>query len=79
MGTARGYLDHNPGQLRALTAHPVRVMPAPALAVARTEQQLKSLLDVSFSYLLNNGEVERVLRQYNPELDSYALIAKPYQ
>ncbi len=79
LGSARGYLDHNPGQLRALTDHPVRVMPAPALAVARNEQQLKSLLDVSFRYLLNNGEVERVLRHYNPELDSYALIAKPYQ
>ena len=79
LGTARGYIEHNPGQLRALAKHPVRVMPAPALAVARSEQQLKNLLDTSFRYLLNNGEVERVLRHYNPELDSYNLIALPYQ
>ncbi len=77
-GPAKGYMTHNPGKLKILESYPVRVMPAPAIAVAPQEQALKNTLDATFRFLLNNGTVEEVLHKYDPHLDSYKLIAKPY-
>ena len=77
-GPAKGFLKNNPSQLKSLDKYPVRVMPAPAIAVAPDEQRLKNTLDATFRYLLNNGYVEQVLRKYDPELSSYNLISKPY-
>lgn len=78
-GPAKGYMAHNPGTLKILERYPVRVMPAPAIAVAPQEQALKNTLDATFRFLLNNGTVEGILRKYDPNLDSYKLIAKPYE
>lgn len=78
-GAAKGFLLHNPEKIKILADYPVRVMPAPAIAVAPTEQLLKNVLDSSFQFLLNNGKVEKVLRHYDPDLDSYKLIKKPYE
>ena len=76
--SARGFLENNKGKLKVIE-NPVRVMPAPAIVVASEEQQLKNVLDAAFRFLLNNGFVEKTLRKYDPKLDSYNLIAKPYE
>lgn len=78
-GPARGFILNNPGKLKILENIPVRVMPAPAIAVNPKDQILKNTLDAAFKFLLNNGSVEKVLRTYDPNLDSYKLIAKPYE
>lgn len=75
---AAGYLAANPGKIRAIDAYPVRVMPAPAVAVPVGEQDLKALLDAAFEFMINNGTVEHILRRYDPALSSYNLIARPY-
>lgn len=77
-GPARRYIEVNPGKLRALENQPVRVMPAPAVVVPMGEHDFKYVLDSAFEFLLNNGFVEKTLRKYDPELESYHLIAKPY-
>ena len=75
----RAYIQSNPNKLRILKAMPARTFPAPLMAVAPEEEALKTLLDVSIRKLVENGFVERVLRKYDPALDSYLLPAKPYQ
>lgn len=78
-GSAKGFLKANPGKLKSIDSYPVRVMPAPPVAVDQKEQELKNVLDATFRFLLNNGFVEKTLRKYDPELDSYKLVAKPYR
>jgi ABC-type amino acid transport substrate-binding protein len=75
---AANYLTHNPGKLRMLET-PVRVMPAPAIALPFGEERVKYLLDSAFEFMLDTGEVEAILRKHDPELHSYRLIAKSYQ
>ncbi len=76
---ARGFMEHNPGKLKVLVKAPARAFPAPLLAVAQGEYGLKYLIDATLRSVQENGFVERVLRKYDPALDSYLLVASPYQ
>lgn len=75
---AKAFMLNNKGQLKMIAKSPIRVMPAPPIAVALGEQQLKNTLDATLRFLINNGFVEKTLRKYDPNLDSYKLISKPY-
>ncbi len=78
-GPARGFMEHNPGKLRILQKFPARVFAAPLIAVPLGEHDLKYLLDATIRTLQENGFVESVLQKYDPTLDSYLLVAKPYR
>ncbi|NTU76765.1 MAG: amino acid ABC transporter substrate-binding protein, partial [Alphaproteobacteria bacterium] len=77
--SARSYMAHNPGKLKVLKKVPARAFPAPLLAVAHDEHDLKFIVDATLRALHENGFVERTLRKYDANLDSYLLVAKPYQ
>lgn len=78
-GPAKGFLKNNPGKVRIAGKEPLRAFPAPLIAVRPDETSLKFLLDAGIRTLLLNGTVEKILRRYDPELDSYLLVAKPYE
>ena len=79
IGSARGYMKQNPDKIKVLHKIPARVFPAPLMAFAHGEHDLKFLVDAALRALHENGFVERILRKYDPALDSYMLVAKPYQ
>ncbi|MDX2027242.1 MAG: transporter substrate-binding domain-containing protein [Alphaproteobacteria bacterium] len=76
---AQGFIEHNPGKLKILRKTPARAFPAPLMALPHGEQDLKAALDAALRALQENGFVERILRKYDANLDSYILVAKPYQ
>jgi ABC-type amino acid transport substrate-binding protein len=76
---ARGYTDANPGKLKLLGTAPVRTHVQSLLMLPVGEHNLKYVLDVALRTLQDNGTVERLVRHYDANLDSYRLIAKPYQ
>ncbi|MFA6279732.1 MAG: transporter substrate-binding domain-containing protein [Bdellovibrionales bacterium] len=78
VGPARGYMQNNPDKIKVLRKVPARAFPAPLMAFAREEHDLKFIVDATLRALHENGFVERTLRKYDPNLDSYKLVAKPY-
>ena len=79
IGSGRGYLKSNPGKLKIIRKAAARAFPAPLIALRHGDYDLKYILDAAMRTLQENGFVERVLRKYDPDLDSYLLVAKPYQ
>ncbi|MCB9987959.1 MAG: transporter substrate-binding domain-containing protein [Rhodospirillales bacterium] len=75
----RRFIEANPGKIKTIGKEPIRAYPAPPLAFHPDEIKLKLLFDVGIRTLLLNGTIENILRKYDPELDSYRLIAKPYE
>lgn len=76
---AQGYLASHPGKIKIVDGYPVRVMPAPPFAFAVGEHDLKALIDSTLTFMINGGEIESILRKYDPNLLSYTLISKPYE
>ena len=74
----RGFMEHNPGKLKVLNQRPVRTWIQPLMTFSHGEHDLKYMIDATLRELHENGFVERVLRKYDPHLDSYLLVAKPY-
>jgi hypothetical protein len=78
-GPAQGFLRNNPGKVRIVGSAPLRAFPAPLIAVRPDAVSLKFMLDAGIRALLLNGAVEKTLRRYDPELNSYLLVSKPYE
>ncbi len=79
IATGKDYLARNPGKLKVLRQHPVRPWIQPVMAFEHGEHDLKYVVDATIRTLQENGFIEKTLRKYDPELDSYLLTAKPYQ
>ena len=75
---AQQYLKHNPGSLRRLGDHPIQVFPF-KIPVLASVLRFKNHLDIAIEELLNNGEIERILDQYDPDHILFARTAKPYE
>ena len=78
-GPAKGFLSNNPGKVKLIGQKPVQAFPAPPLAVPLDEIKLKTLMDSAIKALLLDGTIETILRKYDPDLDSYLLVALPYE
>jgi cyclohexadienyl dehydratase len=72
------YIKQNPDKIKILD-QPVRLFASPLLAVNKGENQLIQTIDSAIRTMHLNGFIETTLRKYDPELQSYALVAKPYQ
>lgn len=75
----QGFMKSNPGRLKMLRHKPVRIWSQPLMTFAHGEQDLKYIVDATLRTLHENGFVERTLRKYDPQLDSYLLVAAPYR
>lgn len=76
IANARSYMEGNPGKLKLIHKLPSRVYPAPLLALAHGEQELKYVIDATIRTLQENHFIERTVRKYDPKLETY-LLAKP--
>jgi polar amino acid transport system substrate-binding protein len=79
VATGKDFLTHNPGKLKVLRQHQVKAWIQPVMAFPHGEHDLKYVVDATLRALHENGFIERTLRKYDPNLDSYLLAAKPYQ
>lgn len=76
--SAQNFINNNPGKIKLINAEPVRTYPAPPLVFHPDEIKLKLLFDAAIRTLHLNGTIENILRRYDPTLESYLLVAKPY-
>jgi ABC-type amino acid transport substrate-binding protein len=69
----------NPGALRCMNpAEPLKVFPT-VMLVRKSSPQFKSMIDSAFTELLNNGEVDALLRQYFPDSTHYLPVSHPFR
>jgi ABC-type amino acid transport substrate-binding protein len=78
LGPAQGYLRANPGQIRNLTPdRPTRVFPT-AIMLPSGEYMLKRALDLTLQEMLNNGEIESIIRRFEETPGAHLRVALPY-
>lgn len=71
------YRKHNPDKLRRLDTPPVRIFQN-TLAFPQDEK-LKSLLDTAVIELVENGQMNRILNQYDPDHSMLLRIKRPFE
>lgn len=73
------FMASNPGKLKVLKNKPVRTWLQPLMTFSHGEHDLKYVIDATLRELHENGFVEKSLRKYDPDLESYLLLSKPYK
>ncbi|MFA5040758.1 MAG: transporter substrate-binding domain-containing protein [Bdellovibrionales bacterium] len=79
IGTARGYIEHNPGKIKMIRSLPIKTWTQPAMVVPHGEHDLKYALDTSIREMNASGFIERTFKKYDPKMESYLLAARAYQ
>lgn len=79
IATAKGYMEHNPGKLKVIRTHPIKSWIQPVMAFPHGEHDFKYVVDATIRALHENGFIERTFRKYDPKLESYLMLAKPYE
>lgn len=72
------YLANNPGKLKKLSQVPFRIFTA-TFAVGLGETTLANMLNAALVEMENQGVIERVLRQTEPDKSVVLSVAKPYE
>jgi polar amino acid transport system substrate-binding protein len=73
------FSEKNPGAIKNIAAeNPIRVFPNVFL-VRKGEQKLKNTFEGLLQYMINNGEMEPIIRKYEKYPGSFYRVAKPYQ
>lgn len=76
---AVGFMKRNPNALTNIIPNrPIRVFPNTFL-FNKNEEAFKSMLDVSIDEVINSGEVDTIIRKYEPYPNACRRVAKPYQ
>lgn len=76
---AHNFLKHNPKSIQNITpAAPLRVFPNGFMFNAG-EDRFKSMLNFTLDEIANNGELEKILKKYEPFPKAYLRVAAPYQ
>ncbi|MDD3182512.1 MAG: transporter substrate-binding domain-containing protein [Alphaproteobacteria bacterium] len=79
IATAKGYMEHNPGKLKVIRNHPIKSWIQPSMAFPHGEHDFKYVVDATIRALHENGFIEHTFKKYDPKLESYLMVAKPYQ
>jgi len=79
IATAKGYMDKNSGKLKVIRTHPIKAWIQPVMAFPHGEHDFKYVVDATLRALHENGYIERTFRKYDPKLESYLLVTKPYE
>ncbi|MGE4351592.1 MAG: substrate-binding periplasmic protein [Bdellovibrionales bacterium] len=73
------FLQNNPGTLRSLgLENPVRIY-GNALTVKKGDMELKEFLDYAIQELVYSGQMDKILRKYEPVPNAFPRVARPYQ
>jgi ABC-type amino acid transport substrate-binding protein len=79
IATAKGYMEHNPGKLRALKNHPANAWIQPTMAFAHGENDLKYVVDATLRAMFVSGFIEKTFKRYDPDGESYLLPQPLYR
>lgn len=73
------FMEHNPGTLKLVpAAHPVKVFQNSFLFKGGA-YRFQHMMDVAFTHMLNNGEVDAIISQYETWPDSFKRVSVPYE
>jgi polar amino acid transport system substrate-binding protein len=76
---ARAYQAANPGKITAVDPNkPVRIFPN-AIMIPQGQYELKQALDYALMEMLNDGEIDTILKKYEKQPGSFLRVAAPYQ
>lgn len=74
--TALAYMDKNPGTIKAVEGVPaVRAFPT-AFLLSKDAPKLKSMMDIAVSELIRNGDVDRIIDEYEEFDGSFIRVPK---
>ena len=77
-GFASRFLKTNPGTIKNLDSlSPLRIYPM-CWILKKGEFEFKAMLDTVLDEIINSGEMERLIRKYEPNKNAIFLVAKPY-
>jgi len=79
IATAKGFMEANPSKLKVIRTHPIKSWIQPVMAFPHGENDLKYTVDATIRALHENGFIERTFRKYDPKLESYLMVVKPYE
>ncbi len=78
-GAAEDYMIKNPGKIRRVpTPAPVNVYQN-TLAMKMGENDLKTMLDSALIDVIENGQMDKILKKYDPDGKVFKKVAKGYQ
>lgn len=78
-GAAIEYMNKNPGKIRKVpTDGPLRVYQN-TFAMNMGENDLKTMLDSALIDVIENGEMDRILKKYDPDGKIFKKVAKGYR
>lgn len=76
---ARAYQAANPGQIQGVDpTKPIRIFPN-AIMIPQGQYELRQALNYALMEMMNDGEIETILRKYEGVPGSFLRIALPYQ
>lgn len=76
---AAGYLKANPGKLKNVAAgNPVRFF-SHGLMFPKGQYDFVRMIDLALAEMHDQGFIERILRQHDPEGRTYLRVARPYE
>jgi ABC-type amino acid transport substrate-binding protein len=76
---AQLFMRQHPGQLRNLAANQPLAVYAHGFGLPLAETELQQMVDLAFDQMLENGQLDRILGQYEPTPGSYLRLATPYR
>ena len=78
VGPARQFQAKNPGQIKGLNPErPIRIFPA-GILLPKGSFSLKSAIDSAIVEMLNNGDIERIIRKYEATPGSHYRVAPSF-
>ncbi|MBI1327509.1 MAG: transporter substrate-binding domain-containing protein [Alphaproteobacteria bacterium] len=75
--TAKEFAKNNPGLIRQATKEPYQIFPN-SLGVNMGEEKLKNLLDSALVEMMNQGAIERMISERQPDRSVFMPVAKPF-
>lgn len=73
------FLKSNPGKIKNIAADsPIRIF-ANVYLLPKNEFQLKNMIDTALEDLQNSGFVDKILKKYEPGLNVFYRVARPFQ
>lgn len=75
---ASEYMENNPNKLRKVIGEPIRY-PSLLLALPLGEEKLKTVINLSLTYYLETGVVEKILTKHKLDPVKFLRVKKPYE
>ncbi len=77
--TGQDFIANNPKTLKRIGNGTFLEVYGGTIAFNKNEEQFKSMVNVAFEELLNNGTVEKIIKKYDEYPNTILRVPKPYQ